>query len=168
MPRAVDAFLKLSLAVSLLAAAGSVGYYHAIYLPARDSQLDRDRKIESARAEYSRQAEQARLAEENRQAEENQAAAREAVQVRYRTCLTNAENNYSYSWAQACKRISDQAVKDSKDCLSQPVNTKSSCDLLYPERARDCTSLPRVLATDIGDLDKARKRCLDESQAGLQ
>jgi hypothetical protein len=39
MPGAVDAFLKVSLAVTLLAAAGSVGYYYAIYLPARDQQV---------------------------------------------------------------------------------------------------------------------------------
>jgi hypothetical protein len=167
----VDAFLKFSVAVSLLLAAGSVGYYYSIYLPARDSQLDRDRKIETARSEYSKQAEQARLAAEKREGEELQAAAREAVQVRYRTCVRTAENNYNYAWAQTCKRISDQAVKNRKDCLSQQVNTKVTCDLLYPDRAptTECTSLPRALATDMGDeLDKTRKRCLEESQAGLQ
>jgi hypothetical protein len=42
MPGAADAFFKVSLAVSMLAAAGSAGYYYSIYLPARDSQLDRD------------------------------------------------------------------------------------------------------------------------------
>jgi hypothetical protein len=56
----VDAFLKVSVAASLLLAAGSVGYYHSIYLPGRDAQLDRERKLDAARAEYSRQAEQAR------------------------------------------------------------------------------------------------------------
>ena len=168
MPGAVDAFLKVSLAVSLLAVAGSVGYYYAIYLPARDAQIDRDRKVDAAFAEYSRQAEQARLAVEKRESEEARTAAREAVQVRYRTCLRTAESVYQINWSHECKRISDQNTKSRKDCLAQG-SPKATCDVLYPDLPAECTSLPRITATDIGnELDKARKRCLEESQAGLQ
>ncbi|WGR91842.1 hypothetical protein MTX26_15885 [Bradyrhizobium sp. ISRA443] len=176
----VDTFLKISVAVSLLGAAGSVGYYYAVYLPARDAQMDRDRKLESARAEYARQAEQNRIAAERRDAEarqaaerreeeDRQAAAREATQAKYRNCLRNAREDYSANWAQACKRIYDNAVRGNKDCLSAGT-AKSTCDLIYSTKnySPDCT-LSRLVGTDIEDTwDKAKKRCLDESRAGLQ
>jgi hypothetical protein len=162
-----------------LGAAGSVGYYYSIYLPARDAQLDRDRKLEAVRAEYSRQAEQARLAAEKREAEdrlsaekreaeERQAAAGEAVQLRYRTCIRIAEGNYSATWTQQCKKISDRASKDYKDCLSKGTFDKATCDTLYSERdaSPDC-ALPRTIGTDISDiLDKARRAFLDPSRLG--
>jgi hypothetical protein len=174
----VDAFLKLSVAVSLLGAAGSVGYYYSIYLPGRDAQLDRDRKQEAARAEYSRQAEQARLreaeirsAEEKRETEERQAAALEAVQLRYRGCVRSAEDNYSANWARECKKTVDTAAAKYKQCFSEKPTEKSWCDTLYSDRNLSPTNcaLPRVVAQDITEvLDKGRKRCLDESRAGLQ
>lgn len=157
-----------------------MGYYYSAYLPARDAQLDRDRKLEAARAEYARQAEQARLtaarqesearaAAEKQEADERLAAAREAVQRRYRTCVSNAEANYSANWTQACRRISEKTAKDYKDCLAQGT-AKSTCDQVYSERSAspDC-SLPRALGNDISEvLDKTRARCLEESRAGLQ
>jgi hypothetical protein len=181
MPGAVDAFLKISLAVSLLGAAGSVGYYYSVYLPLRDAQLDRDRKLDAARSEDSRRAEKARLAaekleaeiksaEEKREAEERQAAEREAIQSRYRSCISRAELNYNANWAQSCKRISDKAAKDYKECISGTLG-KTACDSIYTERNASPTncSLPRVVGQDINDeLDKTRKRCLEESRAGLQ
>ena len=60
MARGADTFLKFSAAVSLLLAAGSVGYYFAVYLPARDAKLDDDRRLERANADLARQAEEAR------------------------------------------------------------------------------------------------------------
>jgi lysyl-tRNA synthetase class I len=176
-----DAFLKASIAVSVLIASASISYYYLRYLPERDAQMESDRKLERARAEYSKQAEQARLANElrdadarraaeQRDADERQDAAREAIQVRYRGCLRVAESNYSANWAQACKRISDDASKNYKDCLAIGGTMKASCDSTYANRTSspNC-SLPRVIATDIGDeMDKAKKRCLEESRAGLQ
>jgi hypothetical protein len=172
----VDAFLKICLATAVLVASAGVAYYYVIYLPQRDAQLDRERKLEFARAEYARQAEQARLAaqqarleEEKRAAELAQAAAREASQQRYQTCIRVAENFYSASWAAQCKRIADKAAKDLKDCNSQGLN-KDSCQNVYGGRdASPNCSLPRVVGTDLSDeLEKSRKRCLDESRAGLQ
>ena len=70
----VDAFLKISVALSLLGGAASVGYYYSIYLPARDAQLDHDRKMENAKLEFARRAEaEARLSEAQAQ-EERRAA----------------------------------------------------------------------------------------------
>jgi hypothetical protein len=176
----IDTFLKVSTAAAALFAAASVGYYFLLYLPQRDAQLDRERRLDAARIEYSRQAEQARISAEkaNEQAraaaekhdlEARQEVAREAIQTRYRSCVRNAEINYSSAWAEGCKQQSDRASKAYRNCMKDPNN--SFCDTLYSERANlslDC-SLPRALGTDISEsLDKARKRCLDESQAGLQ
>lgn len=164
----------------MLGAAGSVGYYYSVYLPSRDAQIDHESKLQAARAEYARQADQARQAAERREAEarataerqeaeEKKTAEREAIQRRYRTCMRNAEVNYSTSWEDACKRISDQAAKGHRECISKGI-AKSTCDLIYPSRERnpDC-SLPRTVGNDITEvLEKSRTRCLDESRAGLQ
>jgi hypothetical protein len=66
----VDAILKLSVTVSLLGAAASVGY-----LPTRDAKLDNERRLEMAHAEIARKvaeerADAGRLAVEQRQAQE--------------------------------------------------------------------------------------------------
>jgi hypothetical protein len=44
----VDAFLKVSVALTLLSAAG-MGYYHSVYLPAQASQLGREARLSEAR-----------------------------------------------------------------------------------------------------------------------
>jgi hypothetical protein len=48
--------------------------------------------------------------------------------------------------------------------------SKEVCVSMYSGRdASPSCSLPRALGTDLSDeLDKSRKRCLDESRAGLQ
>jgi hypothetical protein len=108
---------------------------------------------------------------QKREAQERQAAAQEAVQLRYRSCVRSAENAYTISWAQECKRMVDRAVAKYKECVSEKPTEKNCCDTLYSERNGSPTncSLPRLLGQDISDnLDKWRKRCLDESRAGLQ
>jgi hypothetical protein len=157
----IDTFLKLCVGVSLLGAAGSVGYYYSVYLPARDSQLDRDRKLEAARADYAKQAEQERIAAEKRDAEARQAAAREASQATYQICIQSAGANYNTGWASNCRRIGEQNAKSNKDCLAQGT-AKTYCDNVYSNRdASPNCALPRILATDLNDqLEKARKRCL--------
>ena len=180
MATTIDSILKVSIAASVLTVSASISYYYLRYLPERDAQIESDRKLEKARAEYSKQAEQARLsaerreadirlAAEKRDAEEKEAAGREAIQIRYRNCLRVAQLNYSANWSQACNQISDDATKSYKECISQGT-VKATCDRLYGGRSAssDC-SLPRFRATDINDdLDKAKKRCLEESRAGLQ
>lgn len=159
----------LSTLFSRSAAAASVGYYFAVYLPARDAQLDRERRLEAAQIEYSKQSEQARVAAEKRVAEEKQIAAQAAVQSRYQSCVRTAENNYNASWAQACKMVSDKSAKGFKDCVSGG-STKEWCDKIWTDRniSPDCT-LPRAVGTDIDNLlENSRKRCLEESRAGLR
>jgi hypothetical protein len=88
--------------------------------------------------------------------------------LRYRTCIRIAEGNYSATWTQQCKKISDRASKDYKDCLSKGTFDKATCDTLYSERdaSPDC-ALPRTIGTDISDiLDKARRAFLDPSRLG--
>ena len=164
----VDAFLKLSIAISLLGAAASVGYYYSVYLPARDAQVDRERKLDAARAEYSRQAEQARTETQKREVEAKEAAAREATQGRYLACIHIAESNYSGGWADQCKRNADKTAKNRKDCISTG-STKDTCDMLWAADSSPSCTLPRGIGTDLNEeLDKSRKRCLEESRAGLQ
>jgi hypothetical protein len=81
MAGTVDAFLKVSIAASLLLAAGSVGYYYSIYLPKRDAQIDRERLIERSRVEITEKAVAARLQAEKEEAESQAAAARLSAQV---------------------------------------------------------------------------------------
>ena len=172
----VDAFLKLCVAAAMLVVSASVAYYYVIYLPQRDTQLDRDRWREAARVEFTRQVEQTRLAaeqarrdEERREAESAQAAAREASQQRYQNCLRTAEDIYSSNWATQCKRIADKAAKDLKDCIVQGIADKEKCESIYGRDASLNCILPRVVGADISDvLDRSRKRCLDENRAGLQ
>ncbi|MCC8964906.1 hypothetical protein H8A95_21970 [Bradyrhizobium sp. Pear76] len=171
----VDAFLKVSLAVAALFASASVGYYYLAYLPQKDAQASRleaqrdlARKMDAARIESARLAEQAAAAAEKRDLEERQTAAREAVQVRYRSCVRNAEARYADMWTAACREIADNNEKSYRDCMKQPNNT--FCATLFSDRSNTSNcSLPRLRGTDISDtLDKARTRCLDESRAGLQ
>ena len=56
----IDALLKISVAVSLVVASGSVAYYHLVYVPQKDARIELERKTENARAEYARQDERAR------------------------------------------------------------------------------------------------------------
>jgi hypothetical protein len=166
----IDAFLKLSVALSLLGAAGSVGYYYSVYLPTRDAQLDQDRKIESAKSEFARRTEaQARQAEAQAQ-EDRQAAQKAAIRDRYQTCTRIADMSYNSNWALNCKRLADKQAKDRSECLSGGITQKSACESLYPPRDPGAScSLPRTIAADLdSDQNRAHEMCLRESQAGLQ
>lgn len=168
MAGAIDNFLKVSLAVSLLGAAASVGYYYTTYLPARDAQLDRDRKFEAARADLARQADEVRRSAEKRDGEQRQAADREAIQSRYRQCVASAENWYSSTWTAECRKATDNSRKQRTDCLSK--SDKSSCDILYPiiEFSSDCKLNGGTGASLNKQLEQSRERCLQESRIGLQ
>jgi hypothetical protein len=114
-------------------------------------------------------AEQARVAAEKQSAEQKQAADKVAVQNRYQICVRTAENIYTTSWASQCRSIAAKSIKQHADCVAQGLQ-RSSCDTIY--RIADATptcDLPRVLGNDLDDeLEKARSRCLQESQSGLQ
>lgn len=166
----IDAFLKISIAASVILAASSVGYYYVVYLPKRDAQLDADKNLDRARAEYARLAEQARVAAEKQSAEQKQAADRVAVQNRYQICVRTAENIYTTSWASQCKSIAAKSIKQHADCVAQGTLQRSSCDTIYSiADATPTCDLPRIMGKDLDDdLEKARSRCLQESQSGLR
>jgi len=136
----VDAFLKVSIAAAAaLFASASIGYYYVLYLPHRDAQLDRDRRMEAAHADLAKQADFARQAAEKRESEERQAEQRQAVQTRYRICISDVSRNYSESWADECKKASDEAKKKRADCFAKGSG-KDMCDILSPvqEFSADC------------------------------
>ncbi len=165
----VDAFLKISIATAVLFASASVGYYYVLYLPQRDAQVDQDRRIEAARADLAKQAELARQAAEKQEAEERQADQRQAVQARYRTCMSNASKNYEFAWADECKKASEQAKKSRADCFARG-SSKDHCDILSPVRdaSPDC-QLSGGIGKGLNDqLERTRARCLQESQIGLR
>jgi hypothetical protein len=151
----VHSFVKLCIGACLLSAAGGIGYYYSIYLPPRDAPLETSG---------------VRMAAEKSDAEVQQAAAREAAQAKYDNCIRTAENTYSSSYAEQCKRVQDKSASDLRDCLSLEMLTKASCEGMYGGRSSssDC-SLPSAIGSALSDqLDKSRKRCLDEGRAGLQ
>ena len=172
-----DAFLKISLGLAFLLAAGSVGYHFAVYIPARDSQLDNDRRLEKVHAEFARKsaedraqaerdADERRAKAEQEASEERQAAARAQAQSHYVGCIDRAARNYSLNWASNCKGLAESAKKKRAACTFSP----SSCDNIYPARdpGPNC-SLPTDLASTLtNDLNRDRDRCLHESRAGLQ
>ena len=136
-----DAFLKVSLGLAFPLAAGSVGYHFAVYVPARDAQLDNERRLEKthaelaqkiaeARAQAERDAAERRARGEQEAAEERQAAARAQAQSHYVGCVDRAGRNYSLNWASNCKGLAESAKKKRAACTLSP----SSCDNIYAAR----------------------------------
>ncbi|NOJ47830.1 hypothetical protein [Bradyrhizobium archetypum] len=162
----VDAFLKISLAVSLLGAAGSVGYYYSVYLPARDVQMDNERRLEKARADIARKAAEERAREEQDAAEQRRALERGAAQVNYEACISRVENTYHATWASNCKGVAEKVRKARASCTFGPT----TCDSIHaaPDPGPNC-SLPTTIASSINaSMQQGKDRCLQESKAGLQ
>ncbi|CCD86701.1 protein of unknown function [Bradyrhizobium sp. ORS 285] len=161
-----DIILKLSLAASFSGAAGSVGYYYSVYLPARDAQIDAERRLDRVRAEMGQKAaadraEAERLASEQRQAEEKVAA-----QANYEACVNRAYGDYNFNWASNCKRIAETNRKKRASCTYPP----STCDSLYADRdAGPNCALPREIAASLNsDVERSKDRCVTLNKAGLQ
>ncbi|QDF38267.1 hypothetical protein FJN17_12190 [Bradyrhizobium symbiodeficiens] len=166
MASAADTFLKISVAISLLGAAGSVGYYYAVYLPARDVQLDNDRRLDKARAEIAKRAAEERAQQERDATEQRRAAERAVAQAGYETCISRAEAVYNATWASNCKSVAERVRKQRSACNLAPT----ACDSIYPatDAGPNC-SLPTSLASSINaNLQQGKERCLQESKAGLQ
>jgi hypothetical protein len=161
-----DVFLKVSMGLALLIGAGCVGYYYAVYLPARDAQLDSERRLEKARAEFARRTAEERAEAEKQAAEERQAVGRAAAQANYEACIGRAEATYDANWAANCKGLADKSRKNRAACTQTPA----TCDLIYPARdASPNCSLPIDLARSLkADVSREKDRCLQQSQAGLQ
>jgi len=166
----IDALLKLGVIASLLIASSGVGYYYAVYLPARDALRETERQLEKFRAYGQMRAEQQRLDLQQRQLLEQKAAAKAAADGRYQTCLSSASADHDAAWATQCKSIADKAVTDHADCLAKPKLSKAYCDAAYRTRddSANCT-LPLKNAADLdGGLNSARNRCLQERNAALR
>ncbi|OKO85317.1 hypothetical protein AC629_19380 [Bradyrhizobium sp. NAS80.1] len=166
MAGAVDNFLKVCVALSLLGAAGSVGYYYAVYLPARDVQMDNERRLDKARSEIARKAAEERAQQDRDAADQRQAQERAATQIRYEACIIRTESSYSATWATNCKSVAERARKQRAACTLAPA----SCDSIYPtpDSGPNC-SLPSGIASSLEvTLQQGKDRCLQESKAGLQ
>jgi hypothetical protein len=143
----VNAFLKVSVVLSLLGAA-VVGYYHS-----------------GQDAELARRAEEARLPEA--QAQARSAAEKAAIQDRYQTCVNSADLAYNSNWALNCEKLAEKQTERRSECLASGTMRKDLCEVLYHvPPGRNC-ALPLKILRDLEyDKSSAREMCLRESQAG--
>jgi hypothetical protein len=166
----LNALLKISLVAALLLAASGVGYYYAVYLPARDGQQDEQRLAEALHAYGRHRADAARAVAERQQKEQRLAADRAAAESRYETCLSGASVNHDAAWSAACKHLADQAAEDRGNCLANKKLPQGYCSAAY--RTRDASPhcvLPADVATSIdGNLVLARNQCRQQRNATLQ
>jgi len=151
-PALVDNLLKLSIAIAVLCAGASVGYYFAIYLPAKDARARSD-----AAAAASAQAADAAIT----------AAAQDKRRADYQTCLQAAQDDYSAHWDSDCATHSAINARGYTACLSNGMN-HDECASLWPTLPTTDCSLPLNLANSLNaGLKDAQARCLDEAKAGL-
>jgi len=144
----VNAFLKVSVALLLLGAAG-VGYYHS--------------------AQLARRAEAEARSSQTQSQEERSAAEKAAIQDRYQTCVNVAELAYSSNWALNCKKLAEKQIERRSDCLAGGLLRKELCENLHPLPTGENCSLPRPIGSDLDhERKRAREMCLRESQTGLQ
>jgi hypothetical protein len=164
-----DAFLKVSIAVSILVASVSVGYYYLAYLPNRDLQADNLRRQEQIRAELAKKSDEARAAAALQLQQRIEAQRQSETQAQYQACVAGAEENYSRSWAAACKRANEQSIKARASCDTSIVG-KSLCDSSNPIRdpSPNCTLYGNTGGSLNATLEKSRNRCLEESKLGLR
>jgi hypothetical protein len=166
----LDTLLKLSVIAALLFGSSAAGYYYAVYLPERDAQRDQLRLAEALHAYGRQRADVAVAAAEQQQQEQRRAAGKAAAEARYAACLTAASANRDAAWAEACKRLADQAVQNRGDCLANTKLPQGYCNAVY--RPRDASAhciLPLKIVTSLdGGLTTARSQCLQQRDAALQ
>ena len=166
----MNTFLKLSVIAALLLASYCVGYYYAVYLPARDAQHNEQHLAEALHAYGRQRAEAVGTVAQQKLAEQRLAADKAAAESRYKACLTSAGADHDASWSEACKRLADQAVEDRGNCLANKKLPQGYCSAAY--RVRDASPhciLPADIATALdGDLTVARNQCLQQRNAALQ
>jgi hypothetical protein len=167
----IDALLKLVVCGSLISASGSASYYYLAYRPAQDALAqDALMQIERRRSELheglEKHAEQQRILMDQQALEERQAA---AADDRYGACMSAASLSYDNSRASLCKRLAEKAAKDRADCIAKGKLSAEGCKIIHELRdAPSACSLPRTTLVDLDDqLEKARKRCLEENRTGL-
>jgi hypothetical protein len=168
--RNIDGLLKLAVAASIVLAALSAGYYHAIYLPQRDARIANERLLEQANAEAAARAARLQLVAQEQDAQKRQAAAQATAEADFQSCLKNAGAVHDASWAAECKRLADRAQADLAGCLANGKLAKAYCDSSYGPRdaSANCT-LPAEIASPLdADLAGARNRCLRDKNAAAQ
>lgn len=167
MAGSTSTFLKLGIIAVLLVVSCGTGYYYALYLPRRDAELENERLLEKAHAEAQARALQERSASEQQALEQRQALAKAAAQIRYQTCLNSAGAAHDASWAAECKRLAEKALQDHADCLGKLNLPQTYCDASYPMRDASprCTLAAEFATVIDADLERARKRCRQESEA---
>jgi len=165
----IDALLKIVACASLICASGSASYYYLVYRPAQDALIQTVRLREKFHDELEKRAEQQRIIIDRQAIEERQAAERLAAHDRYEACLSAASLSYDRSRASSCKRLVEKAAKDRADCIAKGQLSAEGCKIVHELRdASSACSLPRATLMDLDDqLEKARKRCLEENKAGL-
>jgi len=167
LARKIDGLLKLGAAAAIVLAAGSVGYYYAVYLPGRDARIESERLSAQARADAAARAEEARRLAEQQALQQRRLMAQAAAETRYQACAKDAGAVHDAAWAAECKRLADQTQKDHADCLANGRLSKAYCDSSYgPRDASPNCALPAEVSTHLdADLARTRSRCLHDSEA---
>jgi hypothetical protein len=166
----LNALLKIGLIAAPLLTSSGVGYYYAVYLPARDAQRNEERLAEALHAYGRQRAEAVRAVAEQQHAELRLAADKAAAEGRYTTCLSGASAAHDAAWSEACQRLADKALEDRGNCLPNRKLPQGYCGAAY--RSRDASPhciLPAEIATAIdGNLNLARNQCRQQRNAALQ
>ena len=152
-----DLVLKISIAVAILIAGLSVGYYFIVYLPGKDAraQAAAQAAATNAAAANAAQASTAKQVEAKRAAN-------------YAACLQTAQDNYSMDWDRNCTTQSQDRETAYNNCVNDTLSTASSCREQYPEIPVANCSLATNLANSLNDqLKDAKDRCLQQAKDGL-
>ena len=119
----------------------------------------------AGRAEAQLHAEQA-LAADNQPAQQKESIAPDG----YRACVGAASATHDASWAAECKRVNERDRTDYGNCLDKLKLPKTYCDSSYVihDPSPTCTLPPAIATVLDAALERARYRCLNESNAALQ
>lgn len=119
----------------------------------------------AGRADAQLHVEQA-LAADNQSAQLKEGAAPNG----YQACVGTATATHDTSWAAECKRINERDRTDYNSCLDKLKLPKTYCDSSYVihDPSPTCTLPPTIATVLDAALERARYRCLDESNAALQ
>src|SRR5262249_19740586 len=127
------------------------------------------RHREEFRVELEKRAGQQRMIVDQQAFEERQAAERLAARNRYEACMSAASLSYDNSRASSCKHLAEKAAKERADCVAKGQLSAEGCSIIHELRGASSTCLlPRATLEDLeNQLEKAQKRCLEESRACL-
>ncbi len=88
----------------------------------------------------------------------------------YQACVGTATASHDSSWAAECKRVNARDRADYDNCLDKLKLPKTYCDSSYTihDPSPTCTLPPSIATVLDAALERARYRCLNESNAALQ